>query len=725
MFALRAHPTIEMTVWRQRVPIDDHLVSVITDSGAFTTALLKSSSPEKTTYYLMQFESVTGQLLWTSPSITATAVEVRHGADSVVVQTERGVCRYTARTGELTLCHDGRFEAGDQLVEAGGRALASKFTFTKYAANTVRVTHPSGTTDIALSACPDIAHVFGQGYKDSTTGFHLLIACTDSSYHFYQGDKLVWTRREDLANILAEALVEFPDQILSDDDYPNEHQTNVLKMFTDRLHYQFNHFKKVFGRVLSGEAVAANTATTETLFRDRFGFKNAFAFVTSAGRLVALQSNTGHELWSRSLFAAGSKAKHASLKVLPPEAGMIHPRIFVAVAMDDGSTKVVMVDGQGSLIRESTLPIGFTHLLKTPAGVQLLDSIGKTHVLSNAFSPVSVYKWQRGDRQITGTHVSSPSTAETTWSFTAPDGYDISHVQPNSQTSPVASTGRILGDRTVWYKYLNRNAIMVMLTDSKARRVMAAVVDGISGRLLHRAEHDDYAPNSLSPVISQLHENTFVYAYPAVRPREVRGPAAAVQTVVVVGEMYQSPLPDVRRPLHSSWQATQPHVLSQAFITPHRLTAFGVTNTLNGITTKDVFASTVSGSIITFQKRLLDPRRPVKPSSKFTAEEKEEMLIEYKAVLDENPRLTLSHKRQLLGVGSVHSYPTGLESTTWVVARGPLDVFIARASPSLLFDSLGDDFSRTTLLTVMVALAGGIVVSKRVVKRRQLEAAWR
>lgn len=45
--------------------------------------------------------------------------------------------------------------------------------------------------------------------------------------------------------------------------------------------------------------------------------------------------------------------------------------------------------------------------------------------------------------------------------------------------------------------------------------------------------------------------------------------------------------------------------------------------------------------------------------------------------------------------------------------------------PSKSFDVLGDDFSRTGLLSIMIALALGIQITKRIVARRQLERDWK
>lgn len=47
--------------------------------------------------------------------------------------------------------------------------------------------------------------------------------------------------------------------------------------------------------------------------------------------------------------------------------------------------------------------------------------------------------------------------------------------------------------------------------------------------------------------------------------------------------------------------------------------------------------------ILAYPKRYLDPRRPMKAPSALTAEEKEELLVPYQPVLEENPKEVVTY----------------------------------------------------------------------------------
>lgn len=173
----------------------------------------------------------------------------------------------------------------------------------------------------------------------------------------------------------------------------------------------------------------------------------------------------------------------------------------------------------------------------------------------------------------------------------------------------------------------------------------------------------------------------------------------------------------------SPFLSVSPGVLSQSYLLDHRVISLGVTKTRNGIAANDIVVATSSGQLLAFPRRLVDPRRPYKTASKMSAEEKEEGLIPYQPVLEDNPKTTLSYNLDVRGVQQIVFMPTGLESTTIAFAFG-LDHFMTRVSPSQMFDTLGEDFSRSTLVLVMVGLCGGIFVSKELVRRQNLKQAW-
>lgn len=100
-------------------------------------------------------------------------------------------------------------------------------------------------------------------------------------------------------------------------------------------------------------------------------------------------------------------------------------------------------------------------------------------------------------------------------------------------------------------------------------------------------------------------------------------------------------------------------VYEQTFVFPHDISAITMTTTQFGITAKNVIGAPLlphalppcsnayalavanrNGQIQTYTRRMLDPRRPKR---KTTAEEQEEWLVQYDALLPDDTRSVLSH----------------------------------------------------------------------------------
>lgn len=146
----------------------------------------------------------------------------------------------------------------------------------------------------------------------------------------------------------------------------------------------------------------------------------------------------------------------------------------------------------------------------------------------------------------------------------------------------------------------------------------------------------------------------------------------------------------------------------------------GVTETRNGISTKDILFGLPSHQIMSVNKRLFDPRRPRDKPSK---EDQEEMLFPYGPIPDDK-RLFLTYGLDVAGVKSIITSPSLLESTALVFAYG-MDTFFTRSSPSRQFDVLSEDFSKTQLLLTITGLIVGIFVTGPMVRRKRVNSLWK
>ena len=95
----------------------------------------------------------------------------------------------------------------------------------------------------------------------------------------------------------------------------------------------------------------------------------------------------------------------------------------------------------------------------------------------------------------------------------------------------------------------------------------------------------------------------------------------------------------------------------------------------------------------------------------------------YDAVLPTDPRWVVSHTLDLVGAAAIATTSTLLESSGLVVAYGH-DIFAALVAPSGAFDVLSPTFNRLQLLLTLVGLAAGIVVTRPMVRSKQLRSRW-
>ncbi|KAI9930043.1 hypothetical protein ASPWEDRAFT_167712 [Aspergillus wentii DTO 134E9] len=306
------------------------------------------------------------------------------------------------------------------------------------------------------------------------------------------------------------------------------------------------------------------------------------------------------------------------------------------------------------------------------------------------------------------------------WEFLPPKGQKVIRATARPSHDPVASIGKVLGDRSVLYKYLSPNLALVTAVGDKSASFY--LLDAISGQILHSSTQKGV--DTSQPIASAISENWFAYSF--------WGESEAKGYQLVISELYESPIANDRGPLgsatnYSSIHGTEilprPHVISQAFVIPEPISHMSVTQTRQGITTRQLICTLpASNAIIGIPRPVLDPRRPVGRDP--TSTEAEEGLFKYSPVLDFDGRWYLTHGRSVAGIKNVLSSPTLLESTSLIFAYGG-DIYATRVTPSQAFDVLGKGFSKLQLLMTIVALGVGVTILAPMVRRKQVNALWK
>ncbi len=312
------------------------------------------------------------------------------------------------------------------------------------------------------------------------------------------------------------------------------------------------------------------------------------------------------------------------------------------------------------------------------------------------------------------------TTISKTWTFTPPNA-KVVDITARPAHDPVASIGKVLGDRSVLYKYLTPN--LALLTAMSSSTFTIYLIDAVTGSILYTSSHQGLLPSSaISTVFS---ENWFAYTFTSSDPA-----TKAITSQLIVSELYESSVPNDRGALSSQTNyssfgpdaTTRPHVVSAAFVLTEPISNLTVTQTAQGITNRQVLAYLPhSHAIASIPRHILDARRPVDRDP--TAAEAEEGLFRYDPSLPLNPQQFLSHSREVLGINRIMTSPTLLESTSMVFAFGH-DIFGTQVAPSQTFDVLGKSFKKVQLIGTVVALYLGVLALRPLVRRKVVQRGW-
>lgn len=435
-----------------------------------------------------------------------------------------------------------------------------------------------------------------------------------------------------------------------------------------------------------------------------FGFGKLVIVATRNGRLAALDSGRqGKLLWN---IKASDTTDDWNVNALTTEHGV------ATVYVDDGS--IIKVNTlTGEIIERSSPAQKLATIAFVSDAAVGVESNG--HLLSpSEFNENDKFIVTLNDNgKVLGWR--GGNTDAPAWEFLPPQGQKIIHASARPAHDPVASIGKVLGNRSVLYKYLNPNAaLLTAVTDSTA---VFYLIDGVSGRILHTTTHQNV--DTSQTITATLSENWFAYSLWS----DVNESSDAKGYQLVISELYESSIPNDRGVLgdaanyssiHNDVGIPRPHVISQAYMIREPISNMAVTQTRQGITIRQLLCTLpFSNAIVGIPRPALDPRRPVDRDP--TAQEAEEGLVKYSPFMDFDPRWHLTHSREVMGIQNIESSPTLLESSTLIFAYG-FDIFGTRLAPSQPFDLLGKSFSKVQLLLTVVALGAGVAALAPIVR---------
>ena len=558
------------------------------------------------------------------------------------------------------------------------------------------------------------------------------VLLSSGDWVMYRGGDLVWTRPEALAGILK---AEWADYLRDDhlvEDLEAEFHSHPLAAYIHRLRRHLSEaqglpagVQRLTRQLIQWVSTFIQSQNAEATITKDLGFKKLLITVNDKRRVVALDTvESGRIVWNEEL------AKETKVPGLLREGSLISQ--FESMR----ETWKAKLSGSNTNHTAGVQPLSHT---KTREQKSLSNTITYT-VKDNSVVGLTQLK------------------NEEAWRFTPLPNQEILKLASPSPDEPIASIGRPLFDRRVLYKYLDPNALLVVSANHARHHLTVTLLNAASGSILHTATHRNI--DTSRPVSAAVSENWFAYSFVFDTSAESttphgKGPALAI------GELYESDIPNDRGhldtssptpsnyssfgPAHSHQAPTNPHVFSQVYHTPSEIAQMAVTQTAQGITTRQLLVAAQSGgptntwSLYGIPRTLLDPRRPVgrDPSS---GEQYEEGLSRYSPFLDFDGRWCLTHREELLGGTDetstsespwkdnsgirILTTPTVMESTSLVLAYGPVDVWVGRVNPSAGFDMLGSSFNKVQLVLTIVGLLVATLAVSPVVARKQVGTMW-
>ena len=544
--------------------------------------------------------------------------------------------------------------------------------------------------------------------------------------------ELAWTRPEGMTGGVAATFADIPESEDLARSLEQEAHSNPLQAYIHRVKRHLNDLQYLPAyldslpiRIISSIRGTDTPSTAGKLVRDSFGFHKLVVLATKRGMIYGLDiANNGRIVWSKRVFELQKGSKWDVKGIQADESS---GQVTILGANND---YVLLKTDTGEVIKaRSPNPDATTQstaIVDTLSGPQLIriGHDGKIGELPVYRAPTQTVVTRGAEGELKGvvfTPNGTTSYESTSWTFTPPQDQRVVSIATRPSHDAVASIGRVLGDRTVKYKYLNPNTLVLAAVNDAAHILTVYLLDTVSGQLLSASKYPGV--DATKPIECAMAENWFVCTF--FGQYSLRdSPAQSIRGYqIVVSDLYESDEPNSRGPLGDSPTFSSldpidvpasgggpnlPSVVSQTYVLGAPISALQVTQTRQGITSRQLLAYLPqSHGIAGIPRMLLEPRRPIGRDP--TPAEAEEGLMRYHPAIEIDPKSVVTHEREVLGVEKIIAAPAVVESTSLVFAYG-VDVFGTRVAPSFLFDILGKGFNKLALVGTVVALFVGVLM---------------
>ena len=442
-----------------------------------------------------------------------------------------------------------------------------------------------------------------------------------------------------------------------------------------------------------------------------------------------------------------------------PDHRELHTRDVLVLSKTGNSLVATCFDGtDGNIIESSTTKISsniaqIISLVSTDGPcrqkAKLILSDNTVVSIGNVVEPeLPLYSHRVFESKFETYRVSGTSLA-TIGTSSFPGEKVIATSYPNRQET-VSSTSVSLGDDSLLLKYMNPHiAVVVTVVENPTNGVLSPVkeqkktrgveesawstvgspsnlfvnvVDTVSGNVIYRIGHHDACLVPKPQVL--VSENWVFYSFMNEKTRRTEiGVLSLYEGMIDKDGLTAFNTPE-QRGIFTSFDADDlnPVVLAKSYSIPKGIQAIGITLTESGISGKKILLAGTDGQIISVDRKMLEPRRPL---GKLKDSEKKEGLHQYMELIPSVPQMTLSHTYFVEGVTSIISASSDLESQSIILAYGGPDLFAARYAPSRGFDVLPNNFGKVPLALVVIGLVVTQWVLQGMASKKLQKQGWK
>lgn len=526
--------------------------------------------------------------------------------------------------------------------------------------------------------------------------------------------------------------------------------------------------------VLKAARIAANVSL-EGLYHDHFGFRKVVVAGTRRGRLYGIDQSleASAMLWERSVAGYGGGEGEPEPEVEITHIVQTRPAgtlvdgvpvpplvaVFAQIGMP-GGPKTTHVYDFNPLTGESDDADG-AKIVDRPASVHVLpisapEAERVLGVLADDGTALALHPNGTIDARVhlaaaahgvSGYAVDASTHAvRRTWHIAlAPTERVVAEI--DQSRDHVASLGRVRGDRSVMYKWLNPHARLVVTHDEHAAMARAYVIDTVSGEVVHEVALPHVVPDH--GVKATFAENwiTIHYSTSAAAEGSDKQPAAppipnAVPNLswqddrgagktrrLVSIELYEPAAPTNASvssfgqdaPAGAVVPRARPVAHMRSFLLPYAVRALGTSRTALGVATRTLVVVTDRENVVVIPRRMLDPLRTTgRPPP---ADAAVGIMAYAPEIPDELSWRVSPRELRIMGLDTVTAAPSLLESTSMVLATG-VDWFYTSVSPSGQFDRLQASFNKTQLVLTIAVLFIAIAATRPLMRLRTVGRRW-